>query len=1350
MLRPDPFPQSRYRQDLDGDGLISGADISFIESWFVGDWNTYGAPATLEWAGASVGLTIDPADTVGIEISAISYSSAGAGHWPRTGFGIIFGIAPTSQCASTAQIYGFDPVGGATVWAWRNPLGYDYQPTLQAPENGIASVKLRATGCTNGQVIRVKAYIPGDLEYLVPGQRFPTRLDAARLLEINIGCGECVDSDGDGLCNEVEAYLGLDPNDTDSDDDGISDFNEDNDGDGRSNGQEVGYDGSCNYTVVNCTYPAGCTGDTDPGVADTDHDGYSDNVDTEPLSGQIISAQGLFEGPYTNWGFVGEPFRLDPFDPGSSVIPVVVQVYGTGGTTPKNALAEFDVMEYTNLTPEPGEAAGFCPTPVPCSPISPFYAYTDSTGKARAYLIFGTRTNGFREDDIPQKCDSGLQYYEWCGYSELSATANPSQPDEIAVTFPEDLLTLSLGPYDFDVTDTGFPSSQPWYLYLYPYHVSTAQALDYYDNPVANVLMTFSVTGGGGKLMHHKARYCRDNMSDPFARVCSEQPGVVQTIEVPQTLDTKNHYGPHTCCPNPYSCPPGWNVDAQCDSIIWWTDTMGKGYADWISGPLPPGVNQGDTMGPFPQTMTVTLPEYPGLGTVQISEQSKDIAAGEMIPLQGGLASRTNDYNQTAGSTMVHPFRVYVVYRHYESSRPLALPMVRVDDDLLEVDKPKADFRVGFYVTSGGLSDQPSRNGQELRYLQFPLRDTPSDPYDKATVFWHLDCQSGAEQTIYMSAIHFTPFISQSGYYVTRNFLISPPIEPCVNQGSLVLVDSQTLTPMSRMPFSPLAFKLKAQTWDGNQNPISARLVSYDRNLNPIAQINPPDPEHPEVINFTLTYSAANGFHLSPALEAMITGTGSGATVYFLADTHNGFTIFNDPGASTVGLSSVIKFTDINYATEVPYNQIIGKNGPDQVYVKLEWSHPPEEFVPGTFNAPYCVSEPGAGNTCDVSATFPMTLFSDTGNVATYHHTVSASTLSANTADNVLEFSLFDTSDPEDGRAFIDGLKGNTVDQPKSRGDAWYLIGDTVFGGSLRHCDANNKPCHAYDIAAFIASTARTRISANETSETPYLDEDFIQSGGVKSITTFLNDRNSAPRDKAWLPEQADILYFSGHGWEGGTIALRYITDSDTVKIGPDTSLNANQWDKDVDIMIFSACSELSLCDDGNTVGYDPRCKVSYQVGSTTYEQYNQDHPPTNANCLQCGSHNADFFGGQKWRALTHKVGSDVLGPKLYLGYYNTAPYGPRTGSGSTADNIDTRIIKSLLQNVGSFSQTNWKYDDWIDGWLNANITSADATIGHPAAVIDARNPDNMAYQALILGGDGFWSVKLIYSDLDP
>jgi len=189
------YPQSRYRQDLDGDGLISGADISFLESWFVGDWNTYGAPTTLEWAGPVSGLTVGNLPGDSVAISAISYSSAGTGHWPRTGFGIIFAIDPTSQCASTAQIYGFDPAGGATVWAWRNPLGYDYQPTLVNPELGIAAVKVRGVGCALGSIIRLTAYIPADMEYLIPGQRNPARLtiSSPTILEITVGQPSCLE-----------------------------------------------------------------------------------------------------------------------------------------------------------------------------------------------------------------------------------------------------------------------------------------------------------------------------------------------------------------------------------------------------------------------------------------------------------------------------------------------------------------------------------------------------------------------------------------------------------------------------------------------------------------------------------------------------------------------------------------------------------------------------------------------------------------------------------------------------------------------------------------------------------------------------------------------------------------------------------------------------------------------------------------------------------------------------------------------------------------------------------------------------------------------------------------------------
>ena len=69
-----------------------------------------------------------------------------------------------------------------------------------------------------------------------------------------------VDSDGDGLPDDIEIILGLDPEITDSDNNGVPDDEEDNDGDGLSNGQEL-------------------TLRTDPGNPDTDGDGLEDGAE---------------------------------------------------------------------------------------------------------------------------------------------------------------------------------------------------------------------------------------------------------------------------------------------------------------------------------------------------------------------------------------------------------------------------------------------------------------------------------------------------------------------------------------------------------------------------------------------------------------------------------------------------------------------------------------------------------------------------------------------------------------------------------------------------------------------------------------------------------------------------------------------------------------------------------------------------------------------------------------------------------------------------------------------------------------------------------------------------------------
>ncbi len=122
------------------------------------------------------------------------------------------------------------------------------------------------------------------------------------------------DTDGDGLTDDEETAIGTDPNDADSDDDGVSDGaepsgDEDTDGDGLINaldpdsdndglwdGTELGLDcdgAGTNAATGKCRADAdGGATKTDPLDADTDDGGVSDGAEDSNLDGKVDEGEG--------------------------------------------------------------------------------------------------------------------------------------------------------------------------------------------------------------------------------------------------------------------------------------------------------------------------------------------------------------------------------------------------------------------------------------------------------------------------------------------------------------------------------------------------------------------------------------------------------------------------------------------------------------------------------------------------------------------------------------------------------------------------------------------------------------------------------------------------------------------------------------------------------------------------------------------------------------------------------------------------------------------------------------------------------------------------------------------------
>lgn len=191
------------------------------------------------------------------------------------------------------------------LWTLLATLACDSAPTAPGsdPDAGPASDATVTSSSADGGV--------SDLD----GDGLPDEWEEAFGLNPSGGGDQRDDLDGDGLSNAAEFRLGTNPRDRDSDDDGLSDAEEDRnrdgvvdpgetdptvadtDGDGLSDGLELGRTEGLAATATVAGTDAGFVGDadgasrTDPLSTDTDGDGIADGVEDQNQNGRVDGAE---------------------------------------------------------------------------------------------------------------------------------------------------------------------------------------------------------------------------------------------------------------------------------------------------------------------------------------------------------------------------------------------------------------------------------------------------------------------------------------------------------------------------------------------------------------------------------------------------------------------------------------------------------------------------------------------------------------------------------------------------------------------------------------------------------------------------------------------------------------------------------------------------------------------------------------------------------------------------------------------------------------------------------------------------------------------------------------------------
>ncbi len=169
---------------------------------------------------------------------------------------------------------------------------------------------------------------------------------------------------------------------------------------------------------------------------------------------------------------------------------------------------------------------------------------------------------------------------------------------------------------------------------------------------------------------------------------------------------------------------------------------------------------------------------------------------------------------------------------------------------------------------------------------------------------------------------------------------------------------------------------------------------------------------------------------------------------------------------------------------------------------------------------------------------------------------------------------------------------------------------------------------------------------------------DFIRSGGYETFVFSFDDGNEKISSKLMMKNQADIFYYSGHGWADGSI------HNGVEHFHPETKMEIGDWNDGMSLAIFSSCSVLDIMNVKN--------RKFTAIG------------------------NFNLSPGEYW--------AKAAGSEVTLLGYNWSTF-----EGKPPNAFDTRVIRSFIARMGS--------EPNISAWMSANISNNDASA--PCAIFN-------------------------------